>query len=68
MDDRIACTVNEACRLSGLGRSKLYLLMEEGRVHSIRVGKRRLINLASLRALLEPQQLSFREMLDRSAA
>ena len=40
-----------ACRLSGLGRSKLYELMDQGVLRSAKVGGRRLILVASIRAL-----------------
>jgi excisionase family DNA binding protein len=48
----LAVTINEACRLSGLGISSIYDLMREGRLASTPVGRRRLVNYASLEALL----------------
>jgi hypothetical protein len=57
MDERITCSVNEACRLSGLG-------LEEGKIQSVIVGTRRLINLESLRKLLTPLQPSARDMFE----
>jgi excisionase family DNA binding protein len=48
----LTVTVNEAKRISGLGRSKLYELIKQGRLESVRVDDRRLINWASLRRLL----------------
>jgi excisionase family DNA binding protein len=44
--------VNEAMKLSGLGRSILYELLADGRIASRKVGKRRLIIYASLKAFL----------------
>ena len=50
--DPIAVTVPVALRLSGLGRTKLYELMAMGEIQSIKVGTRRLIDFASLKACL----------------
>lgn len=50
---KITATIKEACEMSGLSRSKLYLLMGEGKLDTITVGRRRLVKVASLRALLE---------------
>ena len=48
----LTLTLHAARRLSGLGRTKLYQLMGDGRLESICVGRRRLIRYASLEALL----------------
>jgi len=48
----LAATISEACRLSGLGRSSIYVLLNTGRLKSVRFGKRRLVVLASLRELI----------------
>jgi predicted DNA-binding transcriptional regulator AlpA len=50
--ERPTCIVAEACKASGLGRSKLYELMDEGRPHSVKLDKRRLIVVPSLLDLL----------------
>jgi excisionase family DNA binding protein len=41
--------------VSGLGRTKLYELLTNGEIQSVRVGTRRLIVFASLKALLTPK-------------
>ena len=51
--DRITCTVSEACQVSGLGRTKLYQAMSEGRLKFVKFDKRRLIHIPSLLKLLE---------------
>jgi excisionase family DNA binding protein len=51
----LSVRVKEACRLTGIGRSKIYLLMREGRLESVKVGSMTLIPVRSLRALLEPR-------------
>ena len=49
----IAYSVADACRVSSLGRTRLYQLIGEGRLEVRKVGKRTLIPAASLRALIE---------------
>ena len=46
--ERITCTVDDACAFTGVGRTKLYEEITAGRIQSTRVGKRRLILVASL--------------------
>jgi excisionase family DNA binding protein len=50
--DPLTITVLDALRLSGLGRTKLYELITNGEIQSVRVGTRRLIDFASLKACL----------------
>lgn len=49
---KLAFTVAEACRSIGIGRSKLYELIQQGRVETRKIGKRTLIPAASLHALI----------------
>ena len=49
----ITATVAEFCRLSGLGRTKVYEMLGDGSLDSFNVGKRRLIVLASYGRLIE---------------
>jgi len=49
--DRLYVSVAEACRLVGLGRTTMYELIGAGRIESITIGRRRLINSASLQSL-----------------
>jgi excisionase family DNA binding protein len=50
--DPIAVTVPTALKLSGLGRTKLYELIASKKIRSVRVGGRRLIDFASMKAFL----------------
>jgi excisionase family DNA binding protein len=59
--DRITCTVAEACEVSGLGRTKIYEAIADGRLVSTRVDKRRLILVASLQKMLTPQDVNQRD-------
>ncbi|MBR0724096.1 excisionase family DNA-binding protein [Bradyrhizobium manausense] len=49
---RLTCTVAEACEATGLGRTKIYELIGDGRVTTTTVGRRRLVNVQSLLALV----------------
>jgi excisionase family DNA binding protein len=44
--------VPEACRLTGIGRSKLYELIKERRIRTVKVGAITLIPLSSLTSFL----------------
>jgi excisionase family DNA binding protein len=48
----LAVRVKEACRLTGMGRSKLYLLIREGHVETIKIGSMTLIPMRSLERLI----------------
>ena len=52
----LSVDIPEACRLTGLGRSKLYQLLGNGEIASVKVGKRRLITVASLRCWFDRLQ------------
>ncbi len=52
-DQIITAPVAEFCRLSGLGRSRVYELIGDGTLDSITIGKRRLIVIDSYRRLVE---------------
>lgn len=47
----IWATVDDARRLSGIGRSKLYELIAANALKSVKVGRRRLILVESIRGL-----------------
>ncbi len=48
----LAYSIKEACRVSSLGRTRIYQLIGEGKLDVCRIGKRTLIPAASLRALI----------------
>jgi excisionase family DNA binding protein len=52
-NEPLTMTVADALHNSGLGRTKLYELINRGAIETIHVGKRRLVNFASLKAFLE---------------
>lgn len=51
----LAYSIRDACRLTSLGRTRLYQLIGEGTLEVRKIGKRTLIPAASLRALIEGQ-------------
>ena len=48
----LSVDVATACKITGLGRSKLYELLGADEIRSIKCGKRRLIPMAALREWL----------------
>jgi hypothetical protein len=52
----ITVTVAMARKLSGLGNTTLWALIKVGKLKTVRVGRRRLVVVDSLEALLTPGQ------------
>nr|WP_314446802.1 helix-turn-helix domain-containing protein [uncultured Sphingomonas sp.] len=44
-------SIPDAAKALGIGRSKVYELLTEGRLEAVSIGRRRLIRAASLKAL-----------------
>ena len=42
-----------ACRMTGLGRSKIYELLGSGEIRSLKVGRRRIVTVAAIRDFLD---------------
>jgi excisionase family DNA binding protein len=51
--ERLSCTVDEACVVTGLGRTKLYELIESGQLITTTIGRRRLVIVRSLLELVD---------------
>lgn len=49
----LAYSVKEACKVTSLGKTYLYLLIKEGRLEVRKIGNRTIIPAASLHALIE---------------
>jgi len=49
--DTLLCSIPDAASALGVGRSKVYELMAEGRLATVTIGRRRLVRTASIRAL-----------------
>ena len=54
----IAVSPAEAARLAGIGRTTIYAAITSGELSSLKLGKRRLIVVASLRAWLQAHQVT----------
>jgi excisionase family DNA binding protein len=52
----ITVRIKDACRMTGIGRSKLYLLIAEGAIETVKVGSMTLIPVASLEAFIRNQR------------
>lgn len=48
----LTVTIRDACRFTGLGKSTLYTLIDEGVLERRKVGRRTLITMASLKKLV----------------
>ena len=49
----LAYSVADACKVSSIGKTRLYALISEGRLEVRKIGKRTLIPAASLHALID---------------
>ena len=49
----ITTSISETARALGLGRTSVYLLINEGKLATVKVGRRRLVKVESLRRLVE---------------
>lgn len=49
--DTLLCSIPEAARALGLGRSKVYELIGDGRLETVNIGRRRLVRTESVRAV-----------------
>jgi excisionase family DNA binding protein len=49
---KLTATVKEACEMTGLSKSKIYLLIGEGKLTATTVGRRRLVKVDSIRELV----------------
>ena len=50
--DRVSCTVAQACVASGLGKTKIYQAISDGRIETTKIDGRRLVKVSSLLKLL----------------
>lgn len=53
MDQSLALRINDAARSLGVGRTHLYRLINDGKIETIQLGRRRLVKAASLKKLID---------------
>jgi len=53
MNEPYLCSVSDAARMLGVGRTKLYDMIAKGEILSMQIGTRRLVKVASIQALIE---------------
>lgn len=53
MDVPSLCSVFDATKMLGIKRTKIYQLLADGELLSIRIGARRLIKIDSIKALID---------------
>lgn len=50
----VVTSVKDAAKALSLGRTSIYALIKEGRLETIKLGRRTLITVTSIRALVAP--------------
>ena len=53
MNEPYLCSVSDAAKMLGVGRTKLYDMIAKGEIMSMQIGTRRLVKVASIQALIE---------------
>ncbi|MGA2871427.1 MAG: helix-turn-helix domain-containing protein [Verrucomicrobiota bacterium] len=53
--EAIAASINETAKALSLGRTSIYALIREGRLETVKLGRRTLVKVDSIRRLLERQ-------------
>ncbi len=49
----LAISVNQTSKILGIGKTKIYELIEDGELESVKIGRRRLIKTKSIHSLLK---------------
>lgn len=52
--ETLATSINEAAKVLGIGRTSVYRLIGEGRLETIKLGRRTLIKAESIRRIVDP--------------
>ena len=53
MYEKYLCSIDEAGKALGVGRTKTYGMLKDRQLESIQIGTRRLVKIASIRAFIE---------------
>lgn len=49
----ISATIDDTCKITGLGRTTVYELIKQGKLKAVAIGRRRLVLYSSIEALIE---------------
>lgn len=52
--EKITATISETAKALGLGRTKVYELIKQKKLESIKIGTRRLVKVSSIQRLVDP--------------
>ena len=58
--EKLTATINESCEALSTGRTNLYRLINEGRIETITVGRRRLVVVQSLHDFVKKRRAAKR--------
>lgn len=53
MTEQLAYSISETARALSLGRTSIYVLINEGRLETFKLGRRTLVKAASIRRLID---------------
>jgi excisionase family DNA binding protein len=51
--ERFCVSIKEAAHSLGIGRTKIYELINAGRLETVKIGRRTLVRIASIRAIAQ---------------
>lgn len=54
----VLCSVSDAARILGIGKTKAYELITDGQLETVSIGTRRLVKIASIDKLIEAASMS----------
>lgn len=54
----VLCSISDAARALGIGKTKTYSLIAEGQLETVAIGTRRLVKVASINRLIEAVSLN----------
>lgn len=53
--ERLVASINDTCTALAVGRTTVYAMLADGRLEAIKVGRRRLVKMESIRRLIDAQ-------------